>query len=522
MGFFETKAVLDKTLYYRAVDLAQCRREVELIEQKTSRLIEVMHDIWSNYTTTWEPNYWWCCKNIQTIRHRLRVRKITIRFNFNNHHIVSTTYPTERCNITADFCIMEMATVVWKANITEVCDLKQGKEVLAEREEDFDNHLEETVSWRIVSDEGQFAVSGGLPKMETHCGHEVIPTNEGMYMKYRVKSYWDSDSIAKSKDLLINIDKSTAYIPLLGFAAQKLQDFSVKLFKINWLSICEIQKQRYYWLKYLMSNPNTAYLAARMLLQTANTYAYPAGQLLQVHECTLINEYYWDESTSCYHTIPIRFNGNHKGFLVPETNDIKLMDATSSCDNTIQSYLITSDKQVYLWNGSTFIKSDINYTEIAMIKHIPDIYYMQLIASHVDDPTADAVDLLSDMSTETTQMIMTLLRVTGTDVVTFDPDTIREAATMTVKTMRTAVETTLSHISPILRWLNIIIITSVSVVCFGIVAFILLKLRSCRDRSRTDETINKMLNFTHERLVSLQNDKVETEENDEYHEYAVD
>ena len=194
----------------------------------------------------------------------------------------------------------------------------------------------------------------------------------------------------------------------------------------------------------------------------------------------------------------------------------------SHATNTMQSYLITSDKQVYLWNSSTLIKSDINYTEIAMIKHIPDIHYMQLIASHVDDPTADAVDLLSDMSTETTQMIMTLLRVTGTDVVTFDPDTIREAATMTVETMRTAVEKTLSHISPILRWLNIIIITSVGVVCFGIVAFILLKLRSCRDRSRTDETIKKMLNFTHERLASLKNDKVETKENDEYHEYTVD
>ena len=272
----------------------------------------------------------------------------------------------------------------------------------------------------------------------------------------------------------------------------------------------------------MISNPNTAYLAARILLQTANLYAYPAGQLLQVHECTLINEYYWEESTSCYHTIPIRFNGNHKGFLVPETNDIELMDATSSCDNTIQSYLITSDKQVYLWNGSTLIKSDINYTVIAIIKHIPDIHYMQLIVSHVDDLTADAIDLLGDMSTETTQMIMTLLRVTGTDVVTFDPDTIRAAATMTVETTRTAVEKTLSHFSPILRWLNIIIITSVSVVCFGIVAFILLKLRSCRERSRTDETINKMLNFTHKRLASLKDDKVEAEKNDEYHEYALD
>ena len=147
---------------------------------------------------------------------------------------------------------------------------------------------------------------------------------------------------------------------------------------------------------------------------------------------------------------------------------------------------------------------------------------MQLIASHVDDSTADAINLLGDMSTKTTKMKMMLLRVIGTDVVTFYPDTIREAAIMTVETMRTEVEKTLSHFSPILRWLNMIIITSLSVLCFGIVAFILLKLRIYRDRSRTDETISKMLNFTHERIASLKNDKVEADENDEYHEYALD
>ena len=32
-------------------------------------------------------------------------------------------------------------------------------------------------------------------------------------------------------------------------------------------------------------------------------------------------------------------------------------------------------------------------------------------------------------------------------------------------------------------------------VYFNIVEFILLKLRSCKDKSRTDETINRMLNF---------------------------
>ena len=146
----------------------------------------------------------------------------------------------------------------------------------------------------MVSEEGQFAVSGQLHQKETHFEIEVLPTYKGIYIQYKLKSNWDSDSVTKSKDLLIDIDKSTAYLPLLGFTTQKLQNFLVKLFKINWMIICEIQKQRYFWLKYLKFNPTKAFLAARMLLQTTNINAYLAGQLLQIHECTIINEYYWE------------------------------------------------------------------------------------------------------------------------------------------------------------------------------------------------------------------------------------
>ena len=92
-----------------------------------------------------------------------------------------------------------------------------------------------------MSDEGQFAVSGRLHQKETHCGHEVIPTNEGMYIKYKVKSYWDSNSVANFKDLLIDITKTTEHISLLGSTARKLQDFPLNYIKINWLSICKIQ-----------------------------------------------------------------------------------------------------------------------------------------------------------------------------------------------------------------------------------------------------------------------------------------
>ena len=105
-----------------------------------------------------------------------------IRFNCNKHHIIFTVIATERRNIAVNFCIMEKATVVWKANVDEVCDLKQGKQVLANREEYFDDYNEETESWRMVSDKEQFAVSGRLHQKEMHCGLEVLPTkNEYIY-----------------------------------------------------------------------------------------------------------------------------------------------------------------------------------------------------------------------------------------------------------------------------------------------------------------------------------------------------
>ena len=43
-----------------------------------------------------------------------------------------------------------MATVVWNVSVDEVCDLKQGKQVLTDREENFDDYDEETRSWYVV------------------------------------------------------------------------------------------------------------------------------------------------------------------------------------------------------------------------------------------------------------------------------------------------------------------------------------------------------------------------------------
>ena len=55
--------------------------------------------------------------------------------------------------------------------------------------------------------------------------------------------------------------RTTDNVALINYTARKIVDFTVQLFKRNWLIICEIQRHRYYWLKYLMSVQNTAYLA---------------------------------------------------------------------------------------------------------------------------------------------------------------------------------------------------------------------------------------------------------------------
>ena len=70
------------------------------------------------------------------MRYRLRVRKIATHFNFYNYNIVSTVYLTEKCNMVDNVGITQTATLVWKTKVSEVYDLKQGKQVLAERKEE--------------------------------------------------------------------------------------------------------------------------------------------------------------------------------------------------------------------------------------------------------------------------------------------------------------------------------------------------------------------------------------------------
>ena len=114
-----------------------------------------------------------------------------------------------------------------------------------------------------------------------------------------------------------------------------------------------------------------------------------------------------------------------------------------------------------------------------------------MLPSHIDDPTADAIDVLGDIFTSLTNSILTTLRSSGADIVTFDPATIRDA-TMVENTVKTVV----SGISPLLRWLNVIILSAITMLIIGIAIFILIRVKNQMDKKKTDEMIENMLNIT--------------------------
>ena len=415
---------------------------------------------------------------------------LSIRFNFNNRHVLSTVYPTEQCNIEANYCILPTATIIWDKDVRHVCDLHNGSTVMAELA-----LSREGKAWSLVSEEGQIALTG-QHREEVHCGNTLMVSNEGVYIKL------GSRQTAKVMHVpeISHDASSTNIMGTIFYMGHYLEDLTVRLFKQNWMSICNIQRQNYYWLKHLMSNSQTAYLAGRMLLKTANIYAYPAGQFLQVHECQIINEYYWTPLlTKCYATIPVQFGNNKTGFFIPATNDIKTLDATQPCTHDTQQYLRTNNNITYVWNGSTLATAHVPFTTIELVQQMPNVSYIQLIASHVYDPLEDAIDSFSVDMTSMTQTVLTLMRAAGTDVVTFDPQVITNAAGETVFMMRGVVDNALDSISPLLRWIRLIIILSVVIASVILFVVIIMRVRKGINQRKSTRMLNEILQLNRAR-----------------------
>lgn len=490
MGFWGDKSILDKTVQYFPISLVDCQEEVQKIKTGNSKLSVIAPDIYSSQNHSPSPTYQWCCTDVTTVYRRIRIRKFPIRFNFHNHHVISSAYPTEKCNINQTNCILKTATVVWEATPAATCKFRVGQTIRVEVMED-----EDTKVWSLVSDAAQIALTGMSPPYgEFACsGNRIVwvqLSTQGVWVYFSDHSYSTTELPTLNQTVY-----STTDLGMMQYITTRLTDLTYSLFTQNWRSICTLQQQNYMWLKNLMTDRSTAHLAARLLLKSNKVTGYMAGDLLQVQGCVEVTSYFLRPVDKCYYSIPIYYsidNNSFSGFLIPSTRDIKVYDTDYPCEQIMKEYLTTSTKDYYLWDGHYLYAADVNVTTIDMVKHMPNIDYISLLSSHMFDPHADDIDILGDTISASTQAILNILRAAGTDFVTYDPHILQNAASSAVHMVEDTVMSVVQSVNPFFTWIKIIIGISVSVIVFIAIFIIILRIRAMVNENKTDEILRHM------------------------------
>ena len=490
MGFFGTKSVLNRDKTYRKLNVRECWEEMSNLNEGISTLKAIGHDTFTNDTSSFQTNYFWCCKEHVLTRYRLIIQKMKVRINFHNKHVVSSTFKMEGCLMEHNYCELPTVTIVWTVNSNDTCPLQEGNQVLGQC---MGNH--DLKSFTMVSEIGQFAVSGKrIPIYQ--CGYDLYETNEGIFI--RIDQANITAAMAKRLRYGDHPVRTTSDIPLISFVAHELEDLIYTLYRKSWLNICYLTQQRVIYINHLASNPQQAYLAARMLMRTTNIMAHPAGQYLSAYECDKIEEYYLHTATDkCYKSIPIRYHQHQKEFkrfILPATNDIILADSEIHCSRPIQMFLKSKSgnhkTEVYVWNGSHLMLTTLNNTvTVQLVEQIPNITYLQLMASRVVDTAFENTDILTELTAETTNMMLALAHVTNIDIVTLDSEMLVHAVSSTVTAIRTTVGNVISHAYPFLTWIYKIFCILTFIVVFIIVVFIVFKFWNFIQKRRTEAGI---------------------------------
>ena len=490
MGFFGTKSVLNREKMYRKLNLRDCWEEMSNLEKGVSNLKTLGHDTFTNDTSPFQVNYFWCCKEHVLIRYRLIIQKLKVRINFHNKHVVSSAFKMEGCLMDNNYCELLTVTIVWRTNGNDTCPLQEGNQVLGQCMGNVD-----LKAFTMVSEIGQFAVSGKR-RLIQKCGFDLYETNEGIFI--RIDQANITAVMAKRLRHGDHPIRTTSDIPLISFVAHELEDLMYTLYRKSWLSICYLTQQRVIYINHLATNPQQAYLAARMLMKTTNIMAHPAGQYLSAYECDKIEEYYLNIiPDKCYKSIPIRYQQHQREFerfILPATNDIILADSEIHCSKPVQMFMkrksVNHVTELYVWNGSHLMPTTLNNTvTVQLVEQIPNITYLQLMSSRVVDSAVENSDILTELTAEATNMMLALAHVTNIDMVTLDSEMLVHAASSTVTAIRTTVGNVISHAYPFLTWLyKIFCILTVIVICI-IVLFIAFKIWNCMQKRKAEANI---------------------------------
>ena len=105
------------------------------------------------------------------------------------------------------------------------------------------------------------------------------------------------------------------------------------------------------------------------------------------------------------------------------------------------------------------------------------------------DTASENSDILGDLTSEATKMMLALAHVTNIDMVTLDSEMLVHAATSTVSAIRTTVSNVIDHVYPFLTWINRIFCFVIITVIIITMLFIGCKIWLCMQKRKTNANI---------------------------------
>ena len=420
--------------------------------------MELAHRVWSNDSKPFEATFSWLSTKRQ-VRYRLLLKEMEIKFNFRTGSVVSTEYRMHNCSLKYNYCEQSDATIVWHTTDDMLCKIQQGKTVLAQRMRD-----EKRRGWMMTSDMGQFTLTGSSITSWI-CGiSDIYLTDQGMYIKIQNVTFSKSLMQKIREDAGNSSGSSTTNTGLLAYVAHQLQDMMVELFKKNFLNICRLNQEKIIYLHHLASQPNTAYLASRMLLKSENIMGYASGQLLTTYQCDISSEYYLYETTHCYNNIPVTYKNHNKSFiryLQPTSMDLLALDTPIPCNKPTNIFMKSrkerasekriKDKWIYRWNGSyLYPEPDLQYEHMAIREHLINISDLHIMTNGVYDESHEEIDALMELSMAT-DLLVNMANSLKLRANSFDSQMLLHGANVTMNVMKAAVNKVIDTTFPFIK-----------------------------------------------------------------------
>jgi hypothetical protein len=105
----------------------------------------------------------------------------------------------------------------------------------------------------------------------------------------------------------------------------------------------------------------------------------------------------------------------------------------------------------------------------------------------------ESLDILTELTTSSATMILSMAQMTNTDMVTVDTEMIAQAAINTVATVKDAVDSVISNAYPFLMWIHKLISLAIITIIVVIIIIVGIRIYQYTGKQRTGKNIAKFL-----------------------------